>query len=116
MSPWKFLRFLFLPALIMVASLVGGWWSSLVPFICFIIHPIAGVISKGKSSFDIEEESRASYNSTLYRLIPFLFVPGLITVTTWTVISSGGYSFVEFAGLALSVGIVNGILGFTLGH
>jgi alkane 1-monooxygenase len=117
MSPWKFLRFLFLPALVIAASLLSGWWNFLVPTICFIIHPVVSLLSKQKRELDLEnEELETSYSSKLYRAIPFLFVPVLIGTTAWSIASSRHDSLREFVGLALSLGIVNGILGFTLAH
>jgi len=115
MSPWIFLRFLFLPALVIVANLAGGWWNFSVPVICFVIHPLAGFFSKKNPSHH-HEEAHHQYSSKAYRMVPLLFVPVLVAVTVWSVIRSRDYSAIEFAGLALSVGIVNGILGFTLAH
>ncbi len=117
MSPWIFLRFLILPALVILASLPGGWWNFSVPVICFIIHPSINFFSKRKSFLDNEiEESHNRYNTKAYRSVPFLFVPVLIGITAWSVIQSKSSSTIEFTGLALSIGIVNGILGFTLAH
>ena len=115
MSPWIFLRFLFLPALVIAASLPGGWWNFSVPVICFVIHPLAGLLSKQKPSLHNEEVPHQQ-NSKAYRLVPLLFVPVLIAVTIWSVIKCRDCSAIEFAGLALSIGLVNGILGFTLAH
>ena len=115
MSPWIFLRFLFLPVLVVAASLPGGWWNFSVPVICFAIHPLAGFLSKQKTSSH-NEEADHPHSSKAYRLVPFLFVPVLMAVTVWSVVQSRNNSVIEFAGLALSVGIVNGILGFTLAH
>ena len=115
MSPWKFLRFLFLPALVIAASLPGGWWNFSVPAICFVIHPLVGFFSKQKPSLH-NDEAPHQHSSKAYRLVPSLFVPLLIAVTIWSVMKSRDNSAIEFAGLALSSGIVNGILGFTLAH
>ena len=115
MSPWIFLRFLTLPALVILATLLGGWWNFSTPVICFVIHPLASLISKRKTSSH-NEGTHYQQSSKAYRLVPFLFVPVLIAVTAWLVIQSRSNSVIEFTGLALSVGIVNGILGFTLAH
>ncbi len=117
MSPWLFLRFLFLPALVIVEGLLGGWWNFSVPVICFIIHPLLSFFSKKNSSMlNRDAEIHHEQSSRGYRLVPFLFVPVLIGMTAWSVILSKNNSVIEFAGLAFSVGIVNGILGFTLAH
>ncbi len=116
MSPWIFLRFLFLPVLVIGASLPGGWWNFSVPVICFVIHPLLGIIVKKKKSTHHDDELHQQHHSNAYRLVPLIFVPVLIAVTVWSVIKSRDSSTIEFAGLAISVGIVNGILGFTLAH
>lgn len=117
MSPWLFLRFLFLPASIVVASLPGGWWNFSVPVICFVFHPLLNFFSKKKHSLYSEDAGvHHQYSAEAYRLVPFLFVPVLMGITLWSVIQSRNNSVVGFTGLALSVGIVNGVLGFTLAH
>ena len=115
MNPWIFLRFLFLPALVIAGSLLGTWWNFSIPVICFVIHPLASLLSGKASSAHPEDEHH--FNKTkVYRIIPLLFVPVLIAVTIWSVAQSNGSSNIAFAGMAISVGIVNGILGFTLAH
>ena len=89
MSPWLFLRFLFLPALVVAASLFGGWLDFSVPVICFIIHPLLNFFSKKKSSMlNTDTETHDEHGSKSYRLVPFLFVPVLIGMTAWSVILS----------------------------
>jgi alkane 1-monooxygenase len=115
MSPWIFLRFLFLPALVIAGSLLGGWWNFSIPVICFMIHPLVNLLS-GKNSSTHGEDEHGQHDAKAYRLVPLLFVPVLVSLTAWSVIQSDHYSSVEFIGIAISVGIVNGILGFTLSH
>ncbi|MFI5133147.1 MAG: alkane 1-monooxygenase [Chitinophagales bacterium] len=114
MNPWIFLRFLFLPALVIAGSLFGDWWNFSIPIICFVIHPIGSLLSGKISSNDPEEHQLNKRKA--YSIIPLLFVPVLISLTAWSVIQSNSISVIAFAGLAISVGIVNGILGFTLSH
>jgi len=115
MSPWIFLRFLFLPAIVIAGNLLGGWWNFSIPVLCFIIHPVIGLLS-GKNSSIHEEDNSSHYDEKAYRLVPLLFIPPLVFITTWAIIQSDRNSMIEFIGIALSVGIVNGILGFTLAH
>lgn len=115
MSPWIFLRFLFLPALVIAGSLLGGWWNFSIPVICFVIHPLGSLLS-GKASSTHQEDEHYGHHTSGYRIIPLLFVPVLIALTVWSVMQSNSQSGIAFAGLAISVGIVNGILGFTLAH
>jgi alkane 1-monooxygenase len=115
MSPWIFLRFLFLPAFVIAGGLLGGWWNFSIPVLCFVIHPLTNLLS-GKNSSVHEEVENHDHDKKAYRLVPLLFVPVLVALTTWSVMQSDHNSFIEFAGMAISVGIVNGILGFTLAH
>jgi alkane 1-monooxygenase len=115
MSPWIFLRFLFLPAIVITGSLLGGWWNFSIPVICFVIHPLVNFLS-GKNSSVREEVENYGHDKRAYRLVPLLFVPVLVSLTTWSIVQSDHNSLIEFAGIAISVGIVNGILGFTLAH
>ncbi|MFI5187477.1 MAG: alkane 1-monooxygenase, partial [Chitinophagales bacterium] len=87
------------------------------PVICFGIHPLLNFFSKKTSSlYDEDVEVHHQYSAKAYRLVPLLFVPVLMAITAYSVIQSKSNSTIEFAGLALSAGIVNGILGFTLAH
>ena len=115
MSPWIFLRFLFLPAIAIAGNFWGGWWTFSIPIICFVIHPITNLLSGANFSRGDDDE-HGQYDKSLYRLVPLLFVPVLAGVTIWSTIQSDHNTPVEFAGMFFSVGIVNGILGFTLAH
>ena len=116
MSPWIFLRFLFLPTVAIAGNLLGGWWNFSIPIICFVIHPLVTLFSKQAPSDHHDEDGDHQHNEIAYRLIPLLFVPVMIALTAWAITQSNAITIVEFAGLGLSVGIINGILGFTLAH
>jgi alkane 1-monooxygenase len=114
MSPWIFLRYLFLPAIIITGWLLGGWWNFLIPVVCFIIHPLYSLLKKDHISN--HEHDVQTYQPVLYRLVAVFFVPVLLTLTTWSIIISTQASVVEYTGLFISVGIINGVIGFTLIH
>src|SRR6202022_1527010 len=116
MTPWIFLRFLFLPAVVIAGNLLGGWWNFSIPVICFVLHPLVNLFSKQASSDHHDEDTLPQHTDIGYRLIPLLFVPVMITLTAWAIIRSSANTLVEFTGLCVSVGIINGILGFTLAH
>src|SRR6266498_4597960 len=117
MSPWLFLRFLFLPVLVILSNLLGGWWNFSVPVICFLIHPLLNFFSKKKSvSHNQDTGAHHGYSTKAYRLVPFLFMPALTAITIWSIMQSRSSLVEELIGLVLSVGMVNGILGFTLAH
>src|SRR5690349_17105993 len=113
MTPWIFLRYLFLPILVIGGNLLGGWWNFTVPVLCFVIHPIAGLMSKKK----IESISKTHSHSS-YRSVALIFVPVLLSTTAWAVLQSiqSPVSVLSITGLYISTGIMNGIIGFTLAH
>jgi alkane 1-monooxygenase len=115
MTPWIYLRYLFLPALVVLGWLLGGWWNFLTPVLCFVVHPIYCLIQK--SVLDRHEHDVApTHPSVLYRLVALSFVPVLLLLTSWATINSTETTAVEFTGLFISVGIINGVIGFTLIH
>ena len=107
---------LFIPALVVGGYLLGGWWNFLVPLCCFVIYPVVNFFISIPSREN--EVSHQKYPSSAYSNIALSFVPVLIALTGWSVYAAGDASItrISFAGLALSVGIVNGVLGFTLAH
>lgn len=96
---------------------MGGWWTFSVPVFAFVLHPLSVIIMNRPANGDHQDHKmQTAYPALAYRIVALVFVPILLTVTTWSVINSTGFSIVERVGLCLSVGIVNGILGFTLAH
>jgi len=114
MSPWIFLRYLFLPAVVIAGWLLGGWWNFFIPVVCFIIHPLYCLVKKETSGHHDHESQ--THPSVLYRLVALFFTPVLLILTTWGIVNSKQTSAIEFAGLFFSIGIINGVIGFTLIH
>jgi alkane 1-monooxygenase len=114
MSPFIFLRYLLLPVLIITGWWLGGWWNFLIPVACFVLHPVYCLIKKGNAQ--LHQPENPLNPSVYYRLVALFFVPVLLLMTGWAMVKSLNVSIIEFAGLSLSVGIVNGIIGFTLIH
>ncbi|HMJ47323.1 MAG TPA: alkane 1-monooxygenase [Ferruginibacter sp.] len=116
MTPWTFSRLLLLPVMVFITALAGGWWIFATPVICFIIHPLLNLLVKQKAPID---ETHLLIQSTrhLFRWVALLYVPVLIGLTSWSVyFVTTVYDPVFLTGFALSVGIINGALGFTLAH
>jgi alkane 1-monooxygenase len=116
MKPVNYLILLFVPALVVAGYLLGGWWNFLVPLCCFVVYPLSNFFLSPSLKNNTERDSH--YSSLAYKYVALSFVPVLITLTAWSVYVAGGATIttVSFIGLALSVGIVNGVLGFTLAH
>ena len=115
MKSWNYLILLCLPAMVVAGYLLRGWWNFLVPLCALLAFPVAKFFLSGAEdhAHANREHGLASYN-----FIALSFVPVLIGLTWWClhVISKIETDAVSFCGLAFSLGIVNGALGFTLAH
>lgn len=115
MRPWSYLILLILPALVVAGNLIGGWWNFLVPLFCFAAYPFANIFLSSS-----EEHAHSSYekNSRAYSSVALSFVPVLLALTIWCLFETEkeNANLISVAGLGVSLGIVNGILGFTLAH
>jgi len=116
MKPVNYLILLFIPALVVADYLLGSWWNFLVPLCCFVVYPLSNFFLSPTLKNNTERDSH--YSSSAYKYVALSFVPVLIALTAWSAYVAGAATIttVSFIGLALSVGIVNGILGFTLAH
>jgi len=106
---------LMLPLLVIIGSYSGGWWNFLTPVCCFLLLPIYEYYAGEKNKASLHPDKEGSGKDTEGYL---LFVPVLICLTfyfTWQV-HSKVYSAAEYIGLFISVGYVNGAIGFTLAH
>jgi alkane 1-monooxygenase len=103
-------RFLALPILVCTGFYLGGWWCFITPAICFFIHPILNLIPFNSAQI-VREEAE-----TVFRTVEFIYVPVLLLLTFYITARSASLSNYEFTGMAISVGMVNGILGFTIAH
>jgi len=118
MTPWIFSRFLLLPVLVFITAVAGGWWVFATPVICFIIHPLLNITMNRKVE-NHDDHVLVTKTNKYFKWVALLYVPVLISLTSWSVYFVANTDTVDIAfisGLALSVGIVNGVLGFTLAH
>lgn len=115
MKPVNYLILLVLPAMVVAGYYLGGWFNFLVPVCCFVAYPVANLFLSSS-----EEHAHANKNhpAVAYRNIALIFVPVLVCLTAWCVytVSKTKMNVVDFTGFVLSLGVVNGILGFTLAH
>jgi alkane 1-monooxygenase len=108
---------LLLPALVPLGHLFPGPGDFLVPACCFLLHPLAGRLlprPAPEASLVEEDEPKGPW----FRIVLLAFVPILLLLTTWAMIevSTKGLPVLSMIGLMLSVGILNGVLGFTVAH
>lgn len=115
MKPSNYLILLILPALVILGRLLGGWYNFSVPLLCFLAHPAASFLLSSSEEY---AHSDRNYSHSMYRNIALIFVPILMGVTFWCLLTlkSERIDMVDFIGLALSLGMINGIIGFTLAH
>jgi alkane 1-monooxygenase len=115
MKPANYFVLLVLPALVVAGYYSGGWFNFLVPICCFLAYPAANLFL---SAFEEHAHASHTYSSSAFKSIALSFIPVLFVLTAWGVYTAGTANMqpVEYAGLAISLGIVNSILGFTLAH
>ncbi len=116
MTPWKFLQLLLIPFAVVAGIYLGGWYNFVLPVISFVIRPLYSLSIRHRGHSAHEEHDVPS--SAAYRYVALAFVPVLlmVTVVSFWRISSSHFSAIEFTGLVLSTGTMNGIIGFTLAH
>ncbi len=118
MSPWPFIRLLSMPILVVFGYWLGGWYNFIIPTACFIIHPVLNIFLHHKPDNIEHHQQDKTYPAIVYRLTALLYVPVVAGLAIWAIymISTREFNEIEFIGLALSVGIINGVIGFTLAH
>ncbi|MEJ7766958.1 MAG: alkane 1-monooxygenase [Chitinophagaceae bacterium] len=117
MKPVNYLGLLLLPALVLAGFYLGGWYNFMVPAFCFFIHPALNSMFSSwlpKTSLQVPSQ----YSRTAYRWVALSFVPVVagLTIVAIYIVSNYVLTTIEFTGFALSVGVVNGVLGITLAH
>src|SRR4051812_20720463 len=114
MKPANYLILLFLPALIIAGYYLGGWFNFLVPLCSFFAYPVANFFLSSSE----KHAHQQIHSSSAYKKIALLFVPVLFFITAWCVYKSATIKMntVSYFGLAISLGVANSIIGFTLAH
>jgi alkane 1-monooxygenase len=106
-----------MPAMVCTGYFAGGYWNFLTPAVCFIAFPLVELSFPGKLYY--EEDVPATKNDNiLFRIIPlfFTFLIFATVICTTYIASHNSLKTHEWVGLMLSVGILNGAIGFTLAH
>src|SRR5437762_3528261 len=115
MKPVNYLILLVLPAMVIAGYYLNGWFNFLAPVCCFFAYPVANLFL---SSSEEHAHANKNYPVSSYRTVALIFVPVLVCLTAWCIYAASQTKMntVEFIGFVLSLGIVNGVLGFTLAH
>ena len=116
MKPWKYLILFLLPLLVVTGFLLEGWWNFLLPACCFLVYPAVNIYFSPHNETDAHTHDEN--DSANYSRVALIFVPALIVLTAWCVykVSKTNLDSISYSGFFLSLGIVTGILGFTLAH
>ena len=115
MKPWNYLLLFSLPVLVITGRILGEWWNFLLPVSCFVLYPAANLLLPPPGDHTQIRPGKASF---MYDAIAWGFVPTLLLLTAWCVYDAGTHTItpLSFTGLFISVGIMNGVLGFTIAH
>lgn len=116
MSAWRYLAYLMLPALAVCGFYIGGIGNYMVPVACFIARPLLSLLP-GKGNHLVSAKV-IPQNHHYFHTVILVYVPVLLLVTFWALfqVASSGLPAFSWVGFCLSIGIINGIIGFTLGH
>lgn len=116
MKRWQPLQFLVLPAATLAGAAWGGWWYYLAPGLVFIVRPLLTLTIPPRESSSVSQ-NRYPHNKSYHWLL-LLYVPVISSLNLWALHHAAIKQLLpyELAGLVLSVGIVNGVLGFTIAH
>ena len=93
----------------------GGLWTFSAFFTAFVIVPVLDLLG-GQDHYQPQSEAhvRALHEKSEFRYILYVWVPLEFALVLWAcyLAGSGQLSFIEFVGMMLSVGLINGG-GFT---
>ena len=114
MNPYKYLVLLLIPLTAIPGFIWHGYLTFLTPFCCFVLLPFAELLPVTLNFRDTNKTS----NPNTFRFITYFFSFVVLLFILIGCMDSGSVFFIktEFAGLLLSVGVINGIIGFTLAH
>ncbi|TDH21629.1 alkane 1-monooxygenase [Segetibacter sp. 3557_3] len=115
MNPYRYLILLLVPATVIAGYWGGGYFNFLTPIICFVFLPVIDLIPFSRRE---KTGNRAAKENKAFRTVPLLFVPVILCLVF------GGSALVTqqylplhaFIGFMISVGVVNGTMGFALAH
>ncbi len=118
MKDLKYLSALSIPLSAIIGISMGAYWCFLTPVYAFVIIPVLEVLLPIDAGNDDPETLNRKagdrlFDWMLYANLPIVY--GLLAYFLWSV-SAHSYSYMELAGLVLSLGIVLGTNGINVGH
>jgi alkane 1-monooxygenase len=116
--------FYFLPFVVLFAAAPGlrhlgefRHWQLLV-FVFGIFAPLDLLVGEMKRNLD-RDEPAAQWQRWLFRIVPWLWAPfalGLLFWTLWVMAYGKTPTPLQFAGLAMTTGFINGFIGIPFAH
>lgn len=115
MNPYKYFALLLLPLLVVLGYAAGGWWNLCTPITCFILHPLFSLVNKrfGNAGQIVEPEKGKEHH---FRFVAICFLPVLLGIFAWAITRIAGMQVTNLLLFAVSLGTLNGVMGFPLAH
>ncbi len=115
MNPYRYLVLLVVPATVVAGYYAGGYYNFLTPVLCFVFLPIIDLLPITKSK---KPHRTPAQNSIAFKTIPLLFVPVIVSLVFGgsMIVAEGHLPLHAYLGFMISVGVVNGTMGFALAH
>jgi len=106
------------PLSVILGYWLGGIFTFTTPVFVFGVVPLLDVIIGKDTRNPSEKEAKQLETALGYRALTWCCAPLQAAVVFWgaNVVSKGSLTFVELAGLTLSIGISSGILGINVAH
>lgn len=107
-----------IPASVVIAWALGGWWTFYPLVQNYVLVPLADHLL-GLNLRNLEGEEEAAANrSRLYRYVTWGVVPVTVALVllVGTEVASGALTWLEIAGLTLATGMATGAAGITTAH
>ncbi|TGL59645.1 alkane 1-monooxygenase [Leptospira ognonensis] len=121
MSTLKKITFLIsfvLPVIVVLTNYLGGMFHLVIPLTVFVFLPLLDLGVGKDTSNPGEKDFLSLQNDYYYRALTMIWAFVQLIFIIWAIfeISTNNYSIWEFLMFALSVGIVTGGIGITVGH
>ncbi|WCL48327.1 alkane 1-monooxygenase [Leptospira sp. GIMC2001] len=107
-----------LPPLVYLATRLGGLYFYSVPILVFVLLPILDLLIGKDSTNPSEDEVPDLQNQKFYRYLTYLWAFLQVGFVIWATIyiTQSSLEIYEGIGFLLSIGIITGGIGFTVGH
>ncbi|MFZ5571032.1 MAG: alkane 1-monooxygenase [Thermodesulfobacteriota bacterium] len=115
---WSFTLVYLVPISVIAGTVLGGWYTFLTPLMVFGVVPILDVIIGRETNNPSGDELRQLETRVGYRIVTWICAPLQVLLVFWAcrLASGGGFSVLEYCGMAASVGVSSGVMGINVAH